>query len=177
MSFYKQPHRPFKKRDIEQYAASYDYPEPPKFKTKGFLTYDDLELIGMWKTRRQSRNYQKNDDDFVRDITRASFNKRSGEKFRIEVLTLLQGVHYPVASALLHVGYDDTYPIIDFRTLWSLWAIEPAHIKYTFELWSFYISACRKIAKDANVSVRTVDKALWQYSRQHQIQFLPENSF
>lgn len=39
---------------------------------------------------------------------------------RIEVLTVVCGVSWPVASTILHYCVSDDYPILDFRALWSL---------------------------------------------------------
>ncbi len=62
-------------------------------------------------------------------------------------------------------GYK--YPIIDFRALWSLQVNVPN--KYTFEFWRKYVQYCRKIARENHVDLRILDKALWQYSKENQI--------
>jgi len=40
--------------------------------------------------------------------------------------------------------------------------------KYTFDFWWQYTLYCRRIAKKAGVRMRTLDKALWQYSKERQ---------
>jgi len=71
------------------------------------------------------------------------------------------------ASVLLHFGYRDLYPILDFRALWSL-SVEPPKEGYDFEFWSAYTTHCRELARQAEVDMRTLDRALWQYSSDNQ---------
>lgn len=58
-------------------------------------------------------------DDQIADVTGFTF-RQSDAKLRICLLRSLDGVDWPVASALLHVGLSAEYPIIDLRALWSL---------------------------------------------------------
>jgi hypothetical protein len=83
------------------------------------------------------------------------------------VLTLLQGVEWPTASVLLHFGHRDLYPILDYRALWSL-QVEPPKAGYDFEFWREYTKSCRELARQAELDMRTLDRALWQYSRENQ---------
>lgn len=79
---------------------------------------------------------------------------------------LLDGVSWPVASVLLHFGSCDRYPILDFRALWSLRIKVPK--QYDFGFWWAYTLYCRSLADEHNVSMRTLDRALWQYSKEKQ---------
>lgn len=90
------------------------------------------------------------------------------ERLRIEVLLLLKGVRWPTASVVLHFCHSEPYPILDFRSLWSL-GVDANTMAYKFEFWNEYTQYCRKIAKDAGVSIRELDRALWQYSKEEQI--------
>ena len=92
------------------------------------------------------------------------------ERIRIEVLTLLHGVSWPTASVLLHLGHPDPYPILDFRAMWSLSVDVPDDTSgfYTFDLWWAYTQFCRKLANQCGVDMRTLDRALWQYSKMNQ---------
>jgi hypothetical protein len=67
----------------------------------------------------------------------------------------------------LHFGHTDQYPILDYRALWSL-AVDPPP-PYSFSIWWRYVEFCRTLAKKCDVSVRTLDKALWQYSNENQV--------
>lgn len=151
---------------IQEY--SYNAPEPRIDSSKGFLTKEDFLAIAIWKTKRQTSNYKENDAAFVESVTKTAFSTNN-ERLRIEVLTLLSGVQYPVASTILHFGYDGSkYPIIDFRALWTLYDLNQSEIKYSFELWTQYVEDCKELAAKYCISIRDLDKALWQYSRLHQ---------
>ena len=86
----------------------------------------------------------------------------------------LVGVQMPTASVLLHfassdprstVTADKAYPIIDFRARWSL---NCEKRRDTFESWWGYVQACRALAAECGVSMRDVDRGLWEYSNQNQ---------
>src|SRR5437773_881772 len=78
----------------------------------------------------------------------------------------LDGVDWPTASVLLHFCDRQPYPVLDFRALWSLGISHPP--TYTFEFWWAYASFTRQLAASSGESMRTVDRALWQYSKEHQ---------
>ncbi len=134
-------------------------------KKQRFLRKHDLIEIGCWKSPRQKRRYANNDDITVKEITQFSFAAKS-EYARIGVLLALDGVFYPVASVLLHFAFPDKYPILDFRTLYSLGEEKPT--SYNFEFWNSYCKKIQQLARELNLSIRTIDKALWQYSKENQ---------
>jgi hypothetical protein len=138
----------------------------PRVRKRGYFKQDEFIELCHWKTPRSQRRIMSNPEDFIKDITHAAFTTPS-ERLRIEVLTLLNGVSWPTASVLLHFGYDDLYPILDFRALWSL-GVDASQVHYNFEFWQGYTQYCRKLAHDANVSMRELDRALWQYSKMNQ---------
>ena len=76
----------------------------------------------------------------------------------------LAWVGIPVASTLLHFAFPRLYPIIDWRALESLG--QKRRSTYSIIFWLSYLDACRRIARENNVQLRTLDKALWQYSRE-----------
>ena len=70
----------------------------------------------------------------------------------------------PTASTLLYFAFPDDYPILDIRALESL-GVKPRST-YPVSFWLEYLDACRELAARAGVSIRTLDKALWQYSKE-----------
>jgi hypothetical protein len=40
--------------------------------------------------------------------------------------------------------------------------------QYDFDSWWLYVEACRKMAHLNNFTMRELDRALWQYSKEHQ---------
>ena len=138
-----------------------------KIKNRGYLTKKELQIIGEWKTPRSKSRIASNTEDYIKEVTQIAFSTDS-EKLRIEILNLLTGVSWPTASVLLHFYHTDSYPIIDFRALYSL---NCEHIKpqdYKFEFWQKYTDFTRGLANQANVDMRTLDQALWQYSKENQ---------
>jgi len=55
---------------------------------------------------------------------------------------------------------------LDFRALWSLGLSEPK--QYDFQFWWTYAQFCRKLAVESNVTMRILDRALWQFSKENQ---------
>ena len=82
------------------------------------------------------------------------------------MLTILDGVLWPTASVILHFFHSDRYPILDYRAIWSVDADDS--FEYNLDNWLQYVTFCRKIADQASVDMRTLDKALWQFSKDNQ---------
>lgn len=121
--------------------------------------------IGLWKSKRPKKKYESNDDLTVKEITRFSFITKS-EEARTKSLLVLNGVFYPVASVILHFAFPNKYPILDFRVIWSIGWPQPK--SYTFDFWRKYCDKIQGISKETGENIRTVDKALWEYSKEHQ---------
>jgi hypothetical protein len=85
------------------------------------------------------------------------------EAARMRALLELEGVGVPTASTLLYVAFPEDYPILDVRALESL-GVKPRS-QYPVSFWLQYLAACRELASSCDVSIRTLDKALWQYSK------------
>ena len=79
-------------------------------------------------------------------------------------LLQLEGVGVPTASTLLHFVFPADYPILDVRALDSLGG--RARSVYPVSFWLDYLAACRELADRHGVDLRTLDKALWQYSKE-----------
>lgn len=164
----------FDKHEIEYWASRYDYPlesyisdtVAPRVKKTGYISKEDFLAICDWKTSRTRKHVGKNREDFILEVTRVAFSTPN-ERLRIEILSLLKGVSWPTASVILHFCHTEPYPIIDFRALWSL-GVEVEASDYDFGLWWEYTCYCRQVAAESRVSMRTLDKALWQYSKENQ---------
>jgi len=166
------------KKNILVYEKRYDADYKPKgrvveeemkrlLKKQRYLRREDLIRIGNWKSKRSKRHYEneENDDLTVREITHLSFNAKS-EKARINSLLTLKGVGWPVASAILHFAFPAKYPIMDFRVISSLSLDQPS--SYNFSFWQKYCCEIHKISKKYKLPLRTVEKALWKYSKENQ---------
>ena len=170
----------FDPKEIRKWASRYSYTASgadadlekviereisPSVREKGFYTKDEFLTLCRWKSPRIVPNCERNEASFVEAATRAAFNT-THEHLRIAALTLLNGVSWPVASVLLHFGHREPYPILDFRALWSASVDSPS--QYDFDFWWSYVECCRCLALDSGVSMRTLDRALWQYSKENQ---------
>jgi len=157
---------------LREYIGRYDYGADPRLahlklaaKQQGYLTRAQLYELALWKSQRRASLVHHNDHKLVREITRFAFAAKH-EHTRIGTLTLLRGVHFPTASVILHFCVSRTYPILDYRALWSLGVKKPA--AYSPEFWCEYTTLCRSVAKVHGLTVRELDMALWQYSRENQ---------
>lgn len=135
--------------------------------SRGWYTRAELIAVARWKTRGRSQSRcELNTEADVRTATTRTLAS-DDERERVDALVTLHGVQLPTASVLLHLARPNQYPIIDFRALWSL-GLEKAPAFYTFAFWWAYVQACRALAAKAGVSMRRLDRALWQYSKEHQ---------
>ena len=131
----------------------------------GHLTKPQLQLLATWKSPRSAPHIGGNSPRYVREVTSFALSAQD-ERARIEALTVLDGVHWPTATVVLHFFHADRYPILDFRALWSVRREVPA--QYTFNVWQPYVEFCRLLARRNSVSMRELDKALWQFSKEKQ---------
>ena len=122
--------------------------------------------LARWKTPRSARRIAGNSEAFVEEVTKMSLRSPE-ERLRIEALIRLAGVGWPTASVILHFCHEDPYPILDVRALWSLGVDRPPSA-YRFDLWRDYTRTCRRLAGKAGCSMRALDLALWQYSKERQ---------
>ena len=133
-------------------------------KAQGHLTRLQLHQIALWKSRRRAGLALENPESFVREITAFAFNAKH-EESRIGALVLLKGVQYPTASVILHFCIDRSYPILDFRAIASLGLEQPS--AYSPAYWVEYTGECRALASKYSLTVRELDMALWQYSKEN----------
>ena len=161
----------FNEQKFKELAGRYKYPDDSvlnlkeNIQTKGYIEKQELFKIAYWKAPRSVHHVLKNEDGYIEEITKISFMAKS-ERTRIEVLTNLDGVSWPTAAVILHLFHDEPYPILDFRALWSVNLEVPG--QYSFKFWWPYVEFCREVAKQNKVDMRTLDRALWQYSKENQ---------
>lgn len=137
----------------------------PAAKAQGHLTKADFRDACRWKSLRTQTRCAANEEEFVRVVSATALST-ANERLRIGVLTLLDGVDWSTASVILHFCSTDRYPILDFRALWSLSVDVPQ--AYDFDFWWEYTRFSRQLAAESGVTMRKLDRALWQYSKEHQ---------
>ncbi len=135
-----------------------------KVQQQQYLTRGILRKVARWKSTRRVGLIDHNSENDVREITGYVLKSQS-ERVTWGVLTCLDGVGLPTASAVLHFFHKEPYPILDYRAMWS---IQVDKYNYSFSFWEEYVDYCRDLSKSNNIDMRTLDRALWQYSRENQ---------
>jgi hypothetical protein len=127
-----------------------------------YLTRRELQWIGEWKSPRIRPQIARNTEAGVRGVTAAAF-LAEGDALRLEVLRGLRGVGVAVASVILHFGHPAWNPIYDVRVRAALRRLGiRRRFPSTGEGWTMYAAVLRDFARHHRVSLRTLDKALWQ---------------
>ena len=120
-----------------------------------------LQTIYKWKANDRGKSrLDRNSDAQIEDalwLAVLAKEPRSG----VAVLMGLYGVNTPVASAIATVIYPSRYTIIDFRALQALGSSDPDRsIPFYLE----YLRFCTGLADEWGMSLRSLDRALWQWS-------------
>ncbi len=131
---------------------------------RGYYTRAEFVTLCRWKTPRSAPLVMTNSAASVRAATRTALRETSSERERVDALRSLRGVAWATASVLLHLAFPERYPILDWRALHALGV--PARSSYTQQFWEAYIAACAVLAERAGVDRRTLDQALWQWSKE-----------
>jgi hypothetical protein len=148
----------------ERYAYNDDAPAlaAGKHIAKGTYSRAHLETIYRWKTGgRGISRIRRNTDEEIADALRLAASANT-DRSGLAVLRGLSGVDIPVASAVLTTINPGRYTIIDFRALQSLGVNDPPVLTVSYYL--EYLGVCRELAKQQKVSLRVLDRALWQWS-------------
>lgn len=133
---------------------------------RGYYTREEFTAVCNWKTPRSRARVATNSAEQVETQTKLALGKQTSKEERMTALTALVGVGVPTASALLHFAEPERYPILDVRALESLGRRGQSTYSTTF--WLRYLAACQALAEAHGVPIRTLDKALWQHSKERQ---------
>ena len=84
------------------------------------------------------------------------------ERLQHRLLTLLDGVRVPTATALLAIALPDRHTVLDVRSTEALsrlgwWDGAGGYRRY--------LDVCQRLAERAGVDLRTLDRALWRWSK------------
>ena len=138
---------------------------------RGAQQFSRAEFIRMcrWKSPRAQSHYERNTSAAVRRASREALRTRS-ERRRLEVLTALQGVSVPTASAILTLIDPRRYGVIDIRAwqlLFRTGAVRrrPGGVGFRFADWERYLAILRHHARALGVSARQVELTLFEYHR------------
>jgi hypothetical protein len=126
------------------------------------LSVEDFQALVEWKTNNRGfTRLDKNTDAEVLDAIRLALDAKC-PRSAIAVLIGLDGVGVPVASAIMTMLKPESHTVIDFR------ALETLGYKGDYSSISFYLrylDYCTKLANKWGMSLRNLDRALWQWSK------------
>jgi hypothetical protein len=129
----------------------------------GDYSRENLKAIVRWKSPRRIALIDDNTDAEISSALRVASDASTTERSAVKALDGLHGVGVPVASAIPTTIRPEKYTVIDFRALESLGVAKwPGSIGYYLA----YLSECRALARRHNKSLRTLDRALWQWSKE-----------
>jgi hypothetical protein len=163
----------FPPAQIPHWAGRFSFPNEDSItetvrdsvRARGHLTRAEFLRLCRRKTPRSQPRCERNSASQIREATSIAL-ATNDERAKMYILRSLQGVEWPTASVILHFCDRRPYPILDYRALWSLGYSRPP--TYTYEFWHSYTNFLRELAQRTGHDMRSVDKALWQYSKEHQ---------
>lgn len=139
---------------------------------QGYLTKSQLIKILRWKSPRPSKHYEVNTDKNVQEITRLAFATKN-ENLKIHILTALSGVNYPSASAVLMFYDPKKYPVLDIRVWKQLHNAKLVECNergqgFSLNQWELYLGVLRPMAKEMGLTVRELEKRIFDYDKKVQ---------
>ena len=137
-----------------------------------FLTASDIDEVFRWKLigqySRGAKLRRNNPPGVYEIVTRACFELNLPDfeyeaRLRIGILSALQGVGVPVASALLALVDPTKYCVIDFGGWRAVFGVE----KRTFTITDYlgYLRRVRPLAEELGRSVQETDLAIWEFDK------------
>ncbi len=131
---------------------------------KGYLCKTELLQMAQWKSHYTPSKIDKNPAGLIEDVTGEAFSIDDDWEKLQKLSNELTGVRESVASVILHLYDPMKYPILDKHALNSI-GIDNSQVNYDETLWGEYINLCRVEAERYDVSMRTLDRALYKYSQ------------
>jgi hypothetical protein len=138
----------------------------------GDYSLANLEAIVRWKSERAVQYLIGNSTEKIRRALAVAASPASSTAAAVKALTELHGVDLPVASAVLAAIHPERYTVLDFRALEAL-----GHARHDVHFYEEYLAFCKRLAESnivrpqselpAPTPLRTLDRALWEWSRTH----------
>ncbi len=165
------------KYDFEFAASPEDWRTWTNFHSRGYMTLPELKRLSRWKAGgRQQANIASNSGKAVEAVTRAAVQVNSEipdePALAIGILTTLDGVDIPTASAIMTALEPQRFGILDIRVWKALRKAAPDDFqplqskegnRRPFRLYEVdqYLCVIREVAAQNEVSCRQIDRALW----------------
>ncbi len=138
-------------------------------KREGFFTMGFLYDIIDWKSPRSKKVWQKNDNEYVKEVSKRFF-LLTDDKSRMACLRELYGVGIPVGSAILTVMDPKNYGVIDYHVWQTLFQFEYVTEKedgkqLSVGNWLQFLAIIRLLAQQYEVTARDIERTLFNYHR------------
>jgi hypothetical protein len=138
----------------------------------GDYSLANLEAIVRWKSERAVQVLIGNSNEKIRRALALAASPESTTEIAVNALTELHGIDIVLASAVLAAIFPERYTVLDFRTLEAL-----GHARHDVRFYEEYLAFCKRLAESnivtpqselpAPTPLRTIDRALWEWSRSH----------
>jgi len=138
----------------------------------GDFTLANLEAIVRWKSERVVHYLIGNSNEKIKRALSIAAAPGTSTDAAVTALLELHGVDLPVASAILAAIFPERYTVLDFRALEAL-----GHARHDVRFYEEYLAFCKRLAESnivtpqsdlpAPTPLRTLDRALWEWSRNH----------
>jgi hypothetical protein len=131
---------------------------------RGPFNLMDVETIVEWKSARRMDRFRLNSPEEVEVSITQAIEATSAANVRgaVSALTKLAGVKVKMASAILTAMFPNLYTVCDFRASRALGVEDGNSLRF----YVAYLAACREIAFQSGVSLRDLDRANWQWSKE-----------
>ena len=149
----------------DQYAEEIERLETlPSAFDEGTWSIEDMKWIVRWKSSRSIGYFERNDPVEVQEQVSKAIEVNSVTE-KVGILTELDGVQVRMASAILLFVNPDRFTVLDWRA-WDVlhengYLPDEIPDDPTVEDYLLYLGACWAIANEYDVSLRTLDMALW----------------
>ena len=138
----------------------------------GDFSLVNLETIVRWKSERVVHYLIGNSNEKIKQALGIAASPETSTNAAVKALLELHGVDLPVASAILAAIFPERYTVLDFRALEAL-----GHARHDVRFYEEYLAFCKRLAESnivqpqsdlpAPTPLRTLDRALWEWSRNH----------
>ncbi|MFZ4739832.1 MAG: hypothetical protein ACOYLE_01565 [Bacteroidales bacterium] len=147
--------------------------ELKNIKEQGFLNKKQFLKILHWKSPRPLKHYNSNLEEEIIEITKLAFNVEN-DIMKLHILTSLNGVKYPSASAILMFYNPLIYPVLDIRVWRQLYYAKLVDTNekgqnFKYQDCAKYYTIIRALAVEFNLSARQVEKRIFDYDIENQI--------
>lgn len=126
----------------------------------GDYSLENLQPVVAWKASRALGHVGQNTADELEEALSFVVNGIS-DRASIALLMGLNGVRAPMASAILTAIDPERFTVVDRLALKSL---KQPRSDLTPSFYVAYLKFCRTTAQQQGLSLRDLDRALWQYS-------------